>query len=214
MCQGFSADKMWRSAETRLFEALNRRRRGQLGCGWRGPRRRRSPSDWLRTCRRRRRILAHATGRGFAGSLPGNSPRTGSSEPPGMRDRRSRGISNHGACNRAHRTEHYCARPGAHGGVAATALGQRGRRKRQGYDRRKDKSLHSGFPPNRLSKHVTPELRPYQGKIRIWGVWHACRLAKPHACLCQDRSPPLRSRGALVHCSSLEAIACLLFPSC
>jgi hypothetical protein len=136
----------WPKRAGALFETLNRRRRGQLCGGWRGPGWRRRPRDsgCLRTCRRRGGILTDTTWRCFA---PGKFPRTGPSKSPGMSNGGSSGKANHGARDRAHRAEHHRARYGAQGGIAAAPLGPAlCRRERQRDGRREDKSFHLGVP--------------------------------------------------------------------
>jgi hypothetical protein len=87
-----------------------------------------------------------------------------------MRNGGTGGISNHGAGDRAHGAKHHRARQGAQGGIAAARLGPAlCRRERQGDGRCEEKSFHLGFPPNNLMEHVTPQLRPNQGKIRLPG---------------------------------------------
>ena len=179
-------------AHKRLFEALNRRRRGQLGrCGWRDLGWCRSPRDsrCLRTCRRRNRILANS---GFASrSLPSDFPRAGPSKSPGMRNGGSSGIANHGARDRAHRAEHHRARYGAQGGVATAPLGPAlCRRERQGDGRREEKSFHLEVPTKQSDGARDSLIAAQPRKNKAAGRFRDLGRHGPagwSACLCQAR---------------------------
>ena len=158
-------------ASTYLFKALNGRRAIP------GRRRFRRPGNRRRTYPGGGLLLSSALGRCGAAD---SRPRSGPPYSPGMRDRRTCGISNDRTRHRTHGAQNDGARDSAHRSTTGSTLSLCFERNQRRCDRRRNQQyLHRDSPVSPADR--TPKLRRHEGPLPLLPDLDRRAIQKAHA---------------------------------